>query len=386
MAGMSFEEYVQAYYGGTLGIAKRYGIRKADDTFETTDPTGAFNTMYGAAVFNQLNTKSEVFKLLKKEAWTQSGWRVLTGRHATTKGLAEGAAFGDTDKPDLAEMSATLKEIVTPWEVTTKAELLSEADDGIKGILNFLRTESAEAHAYYIDSQLTTSAETDFDAGGSDFAAGQAGANFESLDRATATLAYASDAQSPLNNQAYVDMYSTDISSASWFDAGYTHFTDDGTNDALALSNIDDGISALLENGLDYNNLILLTGYDTYQNLKQLMQATTGAAWNYNLAGAGAGSENGVTGEAGLNFDSRVGAYDGIPIFLSQHMPKDGGSRMYLLDTAGLAMRIAAPTTYVDNQNLAVLQKLSKEFAFVTAGELICYRRNTSGSIRDLTA
>ena len=154
----------------------------------------------------------------------------------------------------------------------------------------------------------------------------------------------------------------------------------------MALSNIDDGISALLENGLDYNNLILLTGYDTYQNLKQLMQATTGAAWNYNLAGAGAGSENGVTGEAGLNFDSRVGAYDGIPIFLSQHMPKDGGSRMYLLDTAGLAMRIAAPTTYVDNQNLAVLQKLSKEFAFVTAGELICYRRNTSGSIRDLTA
>jgi len=377
MAGMSFEEYVQAYYGGTLGIAKRYGIRKADDTFETTDPTGAFNTMYGAAVFNQLNTKSEVFKLLKKEAWTQSGWRALTARHTTTAGLAEGAAFPDTDKPDLAEMSETLKEIVTPWEVTTKAELLSEADDGIKGILNFLRTESAEAHSYYIDNQLTATVET---------GDGTAGVSFESLDRATATLAYVTDAQSPANNQADCDMYSTDISSNSWFDAGYTHYTDDGSNDALALSNIDDGISALLENGLDYNNLILLTGYDTYQNLKQLMQATTGAAWNYNLAGAGAGSENGVTGEAGLNFDSRVGAYDGIPIFLSQHMPKDGGSRMYLLDTAGLAMRIAAPTTYVDNQNLAVLQKLSKEFAFVTAGELICYRRNTSGSIRDLTA
>ena len=383
MAGMSFEEYVQAYYGGTLGIAKRYGIRKADDTFETTDPTGAFNTMYGAAVFNQLNTKSEVFKLLKKEAWTQSGWRALTARHTTTKGLAEGAAFGDTDKPDLAEVSATLKEIVTPWEVSTKAELLSEADDGIKGILNFLRTESAEAHSYYIDDMLTKSAEADSDGS---TGAGLAGVNFESLDRVTADSDYAADAQSPCNSQDDCDMYGLDITSETWFNAGYTHFTGDGTNNALALSDIDEGISSLLENGLDYNNLILLTGYDTYQNLKQLMQATTGAAWNYNLAGAGAGSENGVTGEAGLNFDSRVGAYDGIPIFLSQHIPKDGASRIYMLDSAALAMRIAAPTTYVDNQNLAVLQKLSKEFAFVTAGELIAYQRSTSGSIRDLTA
>ena len=383
MAGMSFEEYVQAYYGGTLGIAKRYGIRKADDTFETTDPTGAFNTMYGAAVFNQLNTKSEVFKLLKKEAWTQSGWRALTARHTTTKGLAEGAAFGDTAKPDLAEVSATLKEIVTPWEVTTKAELLSEADDGIKGILNFLRTESAEAHSYYIDDMLTKSAEANSDGS---TGAGLAGVNFESLDRVTADSDYAADAQSPCNSQDDCDMYGLDITSETWFNAGYTHFTGDGTKNALALSDIDEGISSLLENGLDYNNLILLTGYDTYQNLKQLMQATTGAAWNYNLAGAGAGSENGVTGEAGLNFDSRVGAYDGIPIFLSQHIPKDGASRIYMLDSAALAMRIAAPTTYVDNQNLAVLQKLSKEFAFVTAGELIAYQRSTSGSIRDLTA
>jgi len=58
---MSFEEYVNAYYGGTLGISKRYGISNADDPLSTTTTTGAFNTMFGASVFNQLNTKSEVF-------------------------------------------------------------------------------------------------------------------------------------------------------------------------------------------------------------------------------------------------------------------------------------------------------------------------------------
>jgi len=378
MAGMSFEEYVNAYYGGTLGIAKRYGIHKADDTWNTTggatSNTDPFNTMYGATVFNQLNTKSEVFKLLNKEPWTQSGWRALATRPTTTAGRAEGAAFQDTDKPEIKNLSAALKEIVTPWEVSTRAELLSEADDGIKGILNFLRKENAEAHTYYMDAMLFTDAGT------------QEGDNFESLDRATATLAYctASGTGHP-NDQSDADMYGIDVTSNTWFDAGYTHFPSNGTDDALALDDIDTGIATLLENGLDYSNLILVTGYDTYQDLKGLMQAGSNARWSYDLKAAGAGSQNGVTGEAGYNFDSRVGSYDGIPIFVTQHAASDTSSRIYLLDTSALALRVAAPTTYVDNQNLAVLQKLSKEFAFITAGNLVCYRRNTSGSIRDLS-
>ena len=366
---MSFEEYVQAYYGGTLGIAKRYGITKADDTFETSDPAGAFNTMYGAAVFNQLNTKSEVFKLLKKEAWTQSGWRVLTGRHATTSGLAEGAAFGDTDKPDITEVTATLKEIVTPWEVTTRAELLSEADDGIKGILNFLRTENAEAHTYYMDQMLLATADT------------AAGNNMESLDRVTLSDAAA---HATLSGRADIDIYDIDRSGASWADATVSH--NSGSDRALTLAMLDTIIQGSLENGVNYNDLILLTGYDTYQDLKQLMLSTTNNTFRADLSATGAGSAGGVTGEAGLNFDSRVGAYDGIPIFLSQHVVKDTTSRIHLLDMANLAVRVAAPTTYVDNTNLAVLQKLSKEFAFVTAGELVCYKFNTSGSVRDLNA
>ena len=100
----------------------------------------------------------------------------------------------------------------------------------------------------------------------------------------------------------------------------------------------------------------------------------------------GAGSANGVTGEGGLAFDSRVGSYDGIPIFLSQHVisDADSASRLYLLDMANLAFRVAAPTTYVDNTNIAVTQTLSKDYAFLTAGNLICYKFKTQGSVRDL--
>ena len=64
---MEMEEYINAYYGGTLGIAKRYGIEKGDLDFTTSNVAGAFNVVYGAKVYNQLNTKSEVAKLLKKK-------------------------------------------------------------------------------------------------------------------------------------------------------------------------------------------------------------------------------------------------------------------------------------------------------------------------------
>ena len=373
---MSMEEYVNAYYGGTLGISKRYGISKADDNTDLSALAGGLNTVFGAKVYSQLNTKSEVFKLLKKEPWTQSGFRALTARHSTTAGVAEGGAFPDTDHPEISEVTLTLKEIVSPWQVTSKAELLSEADDGLGNLAAFLRKENGEAHAFGIDAQLLTTVES---------GTGAAGVNLESLDRATATLEYVTDAQSPANNQADCDMYGLDIGTDTWFDAGYTHFTDDGTNNALALDDIDTGIAALLENGANYNDLILLTGYDTYQNFKTLMQASTGAG-HYTLSNGGAANVNGVTGEAGLNFDSRVGAYDGIPVFLSQHVPKDGGSRVYILDTSAFAVRVAAPTTYVDNTNLAVRQVLSREYAFITAAELVAYRRDTSGSIRDLLA
>ena len=382
MAGISFEEYVNAYYGGTLGISKRYGISKADDNVTTTTLAEGLNTVFGAKVFNQLNTKSEVFKLLKKEAWTQTAFRALTERHETTAGVAEGGAFPETDQPALKEITLTLKEVVTPWQMSSKAEILSEADDGLGNLAAFMRKEQGEAHAFFLDDMLTKSVEANSDGA---TGAGQAGNNMESLDRVTATLAYVTDAQSPSNSQDDCDMYGIDISSNAFFDAGHTHFTDDGSNNALALDDLDTMIAALLENGATYNSLVILTGYDTYQNLKALMQGTNGA-FKFDLAGAGAANQNGVTGEAGFNFDSRVGAYDGIPIFLSQHVPKDGASRLYMLDMASLAMRVAAPTTYVDNTNLAVRQVLSREYAFITAGELVAYKRSTSGSIRDLTA
>ena len=380
----SFEDYVNAYYGGTLGISKRYGIEKSDDNM-TTSNTEYFNVMFGASVFNQLNTKSEVFKLLNKAGWTQSGWRVLTQRHANTVGKAEGDALGTTDHPELKEMSATIKEVTTRWDTTTRAELLSDADDGIKGLAAFLRKENGEAHAFFLDKQLLASVNTS--ASPDNVAQDDSNNNMESIDKmTTSTAAVAADSDIPNHIE---DMYLVDRSAAGFTEwmqpaACIQNSGSEGTATTLDLDDLDTLIRSCLENGANYQDLFFLTGHDTLYNLKSKLSTLTNSLGQFDVRQQGATSVNGVAGQAGLNFDTRVGYYDGIPIFVSQHVTKDTASKIYLLDRTAMELRVAAPTTYVANENLAVTNALKKQYAFITAGELIVYRFNTSGKITDL--
>jgi len=385
MAGMSFEDYVNAYYTGGLDISARYGIKKdvlRSDGGGTTSDAAYFNTMYGASVFNQLNTKSDVFKLLRKEGWTQSGWRVLTDRtvSGSNTGVAEGGAFGTSDVPDLALVEADIKEIVSPYTVTTKAAILAEADDGVKGLAAFLRAQAAEAHSYHIDAMLTT-----------DYAGGAAGVNFETLTRVASNFAQVAARTGTL--AAEVDIYNlgTRGDGATWADG----FVDGagGTNRILSLDILDATIQNAIENGASYDNLIFLMGHTQLTELKQLITAgSSNATWRMALEAQAPKGTNGVTSEPGMNLDGRMGYYDSIPIYATQHMAtamtdQSGGTSMgpiLLLDMEHLYMKIAAPTTFLAQEDLANVQALKRNYAFMTAGELIATKFNTQGLITDL--
>ena len=378
----SFEDYVNAYYGGTLGISKRYGIKKSATELTTAD-ADYFNVMFGASVFNQLNTRSEVFKLLDKEGWTQSGWRVMYQRHANTTGIAEGAALGTADQPELKEMSATIKEVSTRWDTTTRAELLADADDGIKGLAAFLRKENGEAHAFYLDKQLLASVNTSDDA---TVAQDDSNDNFESIDKmTTSTAAVAAD--SDIANHIE-DMYLVDRGAAGYTEwmqpAACIQGATEGTAEALTIDKLDTLIRSSLENGANYQDLFFLTGHDTLYNLKSKLTVLSNSLGQFDIRQQAATALNGAASEGGLNFDTRVGYYDGIPIYVSQHVTKDTASKIYLLDKTAMALRIAAPTTYIASENLVTTNALKKQFAFITAGELIVKRFNTSGKITDL--
>ena len=380
--GTSFEDYVNAYYGGTLGISKRYGIKKSA-TELTTGDTDYFNVMFGASVFNQLNTRSEVFKLLDKAGWTQSGWRVMYQRHANTTGIAEGAALGTADQPELKEMSATIKEVSTRWDTTTRAELLADADDGIKGLAAFLRKENGEAHAFYLDKQLLASMNT---SDAATVAQDDSNNNLESIDKmTTSTAAVAAD--SDIANHLE-DMYLVDRGAAGYTEwmqpAACIQGSTEGTAEALTVAKLDTLIRSCLENGANYQDLFFLTGHDTLYNLKSKLTTLSSSLGQFDIRAQAAASLNGASSEGGLNFDTRVGYYDGIPIYVSQHVTKDTASKIYLLDRTAMELRIAAPTTYIASENLVTTNALKKQFAFITAGELIVKRFNTSGKITDL--
>ncbi len=364
----SFEDYVNAYYGGTLGISKRYGIKKDGTTLDTTDGD-YFNVMFGASVFNQLNTRSEVFKLLDKEGWTQSGWRVMYQRHANTTGIAEGGALGTADHPELKEMSATIKEVSTRWDTTTRAELLADADDGIKGLA--------------ADKQLLASVNTSDSA---TVAQDDSNNNFESIDKmTTSTAAVAADSDIPNHIE---DMYLVDRGAAGYTEwmqpAACIQGSTEGTAEALTIDKLDTLIRSCLENGANYQDLFFLTGHDTLYTLKSKLTTLSSSLGQFDIRQQAATALNGASSEGGLNFDTRVGYYDGIPIYVSQHVTKDTASKIYLLDKTAMALRIAAPTTYIASENLVTTNALKKQFAFITAGELIVKRFNTSGKITDL--
>ena len=383
MAGMSFEDYVNAYYKGGLDISKRYGIKKDD---LTTGDTAYFNTMYGASVFNQLNTESDVFKLFRKEGWTQSGWRVLTARSAAASniGVAEGAAFGTSDVPDLAEVYATIKEIVSPWTVSTRASILAEADDGVKGLATFLRAQAAEAHSYYIDKYLCE----DY----ADVATVDAGdVNFTPLTRICANHAQVAARSGTV--AAELDVYNLTArgDGATWAD-GYVEGAG-GTNRVLSLDILDTTIKNAIENGANYDNLIFLMGHTQLSELKQLLTAgTSNATWRMTMDAQAPKGTNGVTSQPGMNLDGRVGYYDSIPIYATQHLAdtmtdQSGGTGMgpmLLLDMEHLYMKIAAPTTFLAQEDLANVQALKRNYAFMTAGELICTKFASQGLITDL--
>ena len=378
---MSFEDYVNAYYRGGLDISARYGIKKDD---LTTGDTAYFNTMYGASVFNQLNTKSDVFKLFRKEGWTQSGWRVLSARTAAASniGVAEGAGFGTSDVPDLVQITANIKEIVSPYTVSTRAAILAEADDGVKGLAAFLRAQAAEAHSFYIDKMLTV-----------DYAAGAAGDDFETLTRVCANYAQVGARSGTL--AAEVDIYDLGArgDGATWAD-GYVSGAG-GTNRLLSLDLLDATIQNAIENGASYDNLILLMGHQQLTELKQLITAgTSNATWRMALEAQAPKGTNGVQSEPGMNLEGRMGYYDSIPIYATQHLAtamsnQSGGTGtamgpLLLLDMEHLYMKIAAPTTFLAQEDLANVQALKRNYAFMTAGELICTKFATQGLITDL--
>lgn len=344
--------------------------------------TGVYNAIYGAQAFSQLNNEANAFALLPKRPWSKSGWRVITADAGTVGdgGIAENGDIPDTIKPTFQEISTKPKQVAHSFDVSYIQEgLVKKGDDAI-GDMEFLRGYFAVRHAKSINKQLLTDGDT------------LASNTFESIDRVTASYAYATAVGWTAGDE---DIYGIDRSTYPWADAAVSH--NSGTDRDLTDSIVRDFLFGTLKNNGARTNVII-TGNDTYSKLIGLYENQVrypGVLQKNEMVQIGL---NGVMTEEGAGYGQRVAAIYMIPVFTSQHVPKDTISRIYCLDTTDndetgvprLFISLMYPTLYFESgmsasdPNPFAIYRFGTQGVYYTAGELICTFFAAQGSIRDL--
>lgn len=343
-------------------------IMKADAPVISTT-TGVYNAIYGAKCWLQLNLEANMFGVLKKEPWNQSGWRAITARASstTTGGRAENATLPDTSKPTWAELATKPKTVAHAFNVSEVQQFLGGVDDSLGDTMEAVREYWAKEHAEHINKMLLTNVTT------------LAGNNVDSVDRCLSSYAEVTNCADVNANDS--DIYSQDRdAAASWTDAYVNHASNVDRN--LNLSHIDALFSNVWTNGGDPK--FLFTGYDTVMRIEQLLQAQQRFVENASITP----SVNGVQGIEGVAGGFIVATYNKRPIIPSKNMPQDTISRIYAIDSDYLALRVAKPTMYfesgIESGDPFGINYLGQEGLYRSMMEVICYFFKAQGKLRDL--
>jgi len=378
----TMEEMEEFYYGPSK-------IKKADDPVLTTDP-GWWQTIFGRKVWSWLDYEKNVFAILPKAPWRQSGWRVMTapafswaqptGGAQVPGGVDEHGAMPDTAHPTWAQLGTRPKTMIHGFNTSEVAEFLSGVDDAID-LLPELRREFGLEHAAIINTALITDVEQLAAAATADWAGTN---NFETLDRIIS-----SDSEEDAFGGTYAGYYDAwkkyatteiDRDASTTYDAIVDH--NSGTDRDLVLSLIDALFTKIWKAG--GKPKVIVTGYDTKQAWQQLLEAERRFMETARVVPTFAGIRGVAPGvEAGFF----VATYHGIPILETAQMPADTISRIFVLDTDFLELRIAKPTRYYETAPGAgyiYLNKVGIEGAYETMGELLCNRFNIQAKLRDL--
>lgn len=340
---------------------------KADAPVISTT-TGVYNAVYGAKSWLNMNLEANMFGVLRKEPWNQSGWRTITARASSTVtgGVAEDSTLPDTIKPTWAEISTKPKTVAHAFNVSEIQQFLGTVDDSLGDTMEATREYMAKEHAEHINKMLLTDNDT------------LAGNNIESNDRIIGSY---SEINGVGQTAGDLDIYGLDRdAAASWADAYVGHAS--GTDRNLSLALIDAVFQNVWTNGGDPK--FLFTGYDTMMRIEQLLQAQQRFVDSAQIMP----SVNGIQGIEGVAGGFIVATYIKRPIIESKNMPQDTISRIYAIDSDYLTLRVAKPTQYyesgIESGDPFGINYLGQEGLYKTLGEPICYFFGAQGKLRDL--
>jgi hypothetical protein len=368
-----------------MAMGKSAGVEKADDPLLSTT-TGVHNDVYGSDVFALLNSEQNLFGLLETRPWVKSGERVITdfGSSAASGGASENANLPDTVKPVFDTFETEPRTVVHTFDVSQVEQLLAATDDDAISDDPFalLRQWFGEGlpdqqtgggeHPKRINQQLAQDAD-----------GGYGGVGMNTIDRAISN----GEESSLYTNGDDNDIYGYDRSNNE-FEANVIH--NSGTTQVFHVDLLDDAIRQVKENS-DKNpqkspsDFVFITGHDTYQRIEDEFAGKERIEAGVRVTG----SVNGIQTEPGEDVGVGVMSYKDIPIVETNDTPKDDISRIYLVDTSTLWIKMLLPTQFYSTGTEVgdgpfPLGRLGNEGAFVTIGELTLKNPKTQANIRDL--
>jgi len=367
----NMRSWLEKTYGKYYGNSVANFLAKADDPINSTE-AGYSNVVYGARAYVNILYSKNTFSILPKDIYggdNPDGMRLMYATGTLSTGIQEGAALPDTDKPDVLEATVGLKEELTTIEISNKTFLKARANDYVD--VDWILKNTAELHAAGMNGHLNTDGDT------------LAGYNLESVDRMTASAAYAT-ADSWTAGDA--DFNGVDVSTYTWYDANTDH--NSGTDRTWSMGYFF-AMNGLIR-GNNGNPNMAITNTDAYGQMmasaQTQMRFSPQGEFRYVVTEEGAKPTNG--GDVGFP----IASIDGVPVFTDPDVQKDSIGRVYIMDTnpqwgvPQVSLNIAQPTIITSANNWVLLDYVKEKTAYYTSGELRCRSRFRQGSIRDLKA
>ena len=376
-------ELEKRYYGQFAGEEFSLDITKQDDPLLTSTP-GAFDSLFGNAVWLQSNRQVNTYGALPKTVYEKDGWRVNVKQPSTYRdgGTAENANIGDTEKGDYQKLSHTLKVHENSFEFTLQQEIRQKSNEGVEK--EQIRADTASIHMKRMNQALLLDVSAQAAAATGDYAGSD---TLETIDRVIS-----SDSEEDVfggTHNGYFDIFGADRDSGTTFDSYVDH--NSGTDRALTERMVNMLVQTLGSNGALPN--FFITGYDTENAWIELF--TTRVEYNVFNKAKMSGSVGGIKTMEGHEFGHTVMMFRGLPIIQDNDVTKDTISRIYALNVdsengkPNLSLDIGMPTTYkekayTDKDGVFVNDKFNTRGLFATAGEIKCHRLDLQGKIRDL--
>ena len=399
----TIDELEALYYGHNRNL-----LRKADAPV-TTSTVGAFNAIFGAYAWAQLNLEANAFGILPKNPWDKSGWRMITAKPILNEtnlntplgGTAEGGLIAETIKPTLQEVDIRPKTAQLPFSASEVMEwLATHSKDDIWGGLGSLRLYMAVQHKEFLNRMLLA----DVEKPAADASANNTGTkDFESLDRIIS-----SSAEEAVTGGTYSGHYDPWSANATIDRDGGTTFdcTVESASGTIGTNGVltDDTLRTFLRKirkaaGKDPN--VFLGSHEVYSEIQGLYMPSVRVANPYGEALVQI-DVNGIQTFKGTGVGIHVDSIYGIPFIPTKDAPSNSSDttevgRLFALDISDaegygyprLGIQIAIPTEYYEATRRSpaypfVNNAFVEKGVYRTMGETVCRHFKAQGKIRDI--